>query len=524
MIARAYTAILPENLTSFPGPQTAYCMFGIQRLEMRVWEGKDGVESGLLAEIRRLANVALPRPGGGWEAMPYEDVRAQKLIDDDRSRRGGKPTGFFYLDLSHVAQEGHERDAGYRLGSVGSADYIIQLYGISSFLADIEAARAYWREGASIAHTILTWAAEDGFAELMRFYDPEFSVQFGLPVAAACYYQHVESLACTARHRWPLNPSSIFRSTIRPSRTSTRCFSVQHRLTKQPAQWAQVGSAIRSNAQGFQAIVNALVAQTAVLAQVQQTQHKETTELDRQDKLWARIARNTRGVYHDVLGATEALVKWTGLTTIFTGLLGAGSLYGLERIAETIGESRRTALGYGVGIGQQRAFGLDFGRFVNDPNQLLGGVAGAMLDIASPGYAGLVGGAGFSPEFLKQNNAAQVSAALLDKIPQIFAGLSDQMIQSRLTATGLDQLGLTSFDVKRLRDMQPEEREQQKRYLEDTTAFNLDPATAKQWQDLDTQLQRASGTIFTVLVQGLTSLTDPLKKLSTSVVDVLKHS
>lgn len=82
VIARAYTSIFANNLTSVSAPRVAFLLLKDAALEMGVWEGKDGVESGLLAEIRRLANVALPRPGGGWEAMPYEDVRAQKLIDD----------------------------------------------------------------------------------------------------------------------------------------------------------------------------------------------------------------------------------------------------------------------------------------------------------------------------------------------------------------------------------------------------------------------------------------------------------
>lgn len=101
VMARAYAAILSENLTSFAGPQTAYFMLRDTAMEMRVWEGKDGVEIGLVAEIRRLTNVGMPG-NNGWEAVPLEDVRTQKLIDDDHLTEVENLIVFFTL-VSHVA-------------------------------------------------------------------------------------------------------------------------------------------------------------------------------------------------------------------------------------------------------------------------------------------------------------------------------------------------------------------------------------------------------------------------------------
>jgi hypothetical protein len=50
---------------------------------------------------------------------------------------------------------------------LGWANNIIRLYGLRSFLADIDAERDYWREGRpegeSIIHTVLGWLANDGF-------------------------------------------------------------------------------------------------------------------------------------------------------------------------------------------------------------------------------------------------------------------------------------------------------------------------------------------------------------------------
>lgn len=59
-------------------------------------------------------------------------------------------------------------DGGGRAGGLlHGARYLIQLYGIRSFLADIDRDREFWREGSSIAHSLLDWAANDGIADFL---------------------------------------------------------------------------------------------------------------------------------------------------------------------------------------------------------------------------------------------------------------------------------------------------------------------------------------------------------------------
>ena len=120
-------------------------------------------------------------------------------------RGPGERARFFYLSLAHGVEKGSPE--GNRIECVGSANYVIELYGIRKFIADLERGREYWREspcccsrrnadstrttgagvGSAIAkcdcgrqtvsHSILTWATEDGFAELMREFDPDFPYQ-----------------------------------------------------------------------------------------------------------------------------------------------------------------------------------------------------------------------------------------------------------------------------------------------------------------------------------------------------------
>lgn len=81
-IARAYAAMIGNNLTAFSAPQVAFYLLRDAAKEMNRWDGDDGVERGLMAEIHRLTNVLMPSEKG-WVTVPFAEVHAKKMIDDD---------------------------------------------------------------------------------------------------------------------------------------------------------------------------------------------------------------------------------------------------------------------------------------------------------------------------------------------------------------------------------------------------------------------------------------------------------
>lgn len=81
-LAKAYNQIMSERLF-FTGPRVASLMLKQAAETSGAWEGPMGVETGLLPEIRRLANVVAPGAGRGWQMIPYTDAVRDEIIDEE---------------------------------------------------------------------------------------------------------------------------------------------------------------------------------------------------------------------------------------------------------------------------------------------------------------------------------------------------------------------------------------------------------------------------------------------------------
>jgi hypothetical protein len=75
---------------------------------------------------------------------------------------------------------------------------------------------------------------------------------------------------------------------------------------------------------------------------------------------WQNLAISTSSVAKNILGATESLIKWSGILSLVTG--GAG-LFGFDRLAQSVSSQRMAAMGTGGDYGARAAFLTNFRRF-----------------------------------------------------------------------------------------------------------------------------------------------------------------
>ena len=280
-----------------------------------------------------------------------------------------------------------------------------------------------------------------------------------------------------------------------------------------PAGWTEVGKSVSKTTKTFSELVAGFVAANQHAKQVAAAQKEADRLTKSQADHWRDISRHTREFASNIAGATANLLKWVGPIGVLSGLLGAGvGLFGLERLAASSAGQRRSAMGLGIGYGQQAAFGLNYGRFV-DANSLLGGVSGSLYNATSPGYVGLLA-AGISQQYLSSHNAAEVSGELLRRLPDLMKNTPRGLVGARLSALGLDNV-ISAEDAVRYLDAPPDERaEQQRRYQTDAGALGLTKDQQRAWQDFQTAMERAGAKIENVFVTGLSPLAPALSKLS----------
>lgn len=289
-------------------------------------------------------------------------------------------------------------------------------------------------------------------------------------------------------------------------------------LASMPAAWKQVSQLTNATAISFRGIVAEMVAANVkqkllVEAQTKADQITRTTA-DR----WRDLARSSRAFATSVGDATRSILKWGGITGVFSGLLGLGSLWGLERLAAAAGGQRRSSLGLGLSAGEQQAFGANYGRVV-DPQQILGGVSEALGDVTK---RFTLYGAGLSEADLAGKNTAQVSALLVQRLKSLADATPETQLGTVLSSRGLNQF-VSLEDFRRLRNTSGGELAQYGQdFSRNQERLALTDAQLKAWQDLNVKLDTAGKAIERTFILGLTPLAEPLAKLSDSVTKVVE--
>lgn len=290
-------------------------------------------------------------------------------------------------------------------------------------------------------------------------------------------------------------------------------------LKKTPNIWAKAGKEAAGAATSFEAGLAALLAMLDIASQLADQTDKAKRKSKETGDSWKDAAKWSKQFAGNVYSATISLAKWVGIGTAISGLVGAGGLWGLDRLAGGAGAARRQAQGLGLSIGQQRAFEVDLGRLV-EPSLFLGGVNEALTDATKRRflYAG-----GLSGGDLAGKNTAQVSIALLTSIKRLADNTDPKLLGQLLQARGLGQFGLGVEDLRRLRDTPTRDlRGFISQYTRDQGAFGFDDATAQKWQDLDRALESSKTKIEAAFVIGLAPLTKGIAGLSDAAANAIR--
>ncbi|WP_407258132.1 lytic transglycosylase domain-containing protein [Klebsiella quasipneumoniae] len=210
---------------------------------------------------------------------------------------------------------------------------------------------------------------------------------------------------------------------------------------------------------------------------------------------------------------TASLLLWSGIVGIFTGVLGVGGLFGINRLAATTGAQRFTSLGLGTSIGALDSTAINYQKALGNPAGTLGAIRDSQMDLSKR----------WTFQAMGINNPDQDPAKLL---PQMIRNARDIFVKSGSTLQGANAYGLTNFftldDLNRFKNMSDEEiTAMEKRAQQDARMLQITDQQARQWQDFNVQLDYSSQSIRNTFVRGLGPLTPQLSKLSDALAGAI---
>lgn len=250
----------------------------------------------------------------------------------------------------------------------------------------------------------------------------------------------------------------------------------------------------------------------AALAGAVTSVSKMTKALSQDQVIWRTLVKHSDTFKTNIASATTSMLRLAGLAGATGGLLGIGSLFGLEHLAAGVGRGRSEASGVGTTYGQQRAFELTYGRFVNPG--MLGRISEALSD-PSKGYV-------FQGVNTAGGNSVDVARQLLPILKRFVDTTPDRLLGTLAQAKGYTNI-LSLEDLKRLRGAQPGELaglggDYARRFNE----FGRNPKTERSFQDFDNMLDEAGEKIRTAFVEGIAPLIPSLTALSKAMSELAR--
>ncbi len=282
----------------------------------------------------------------------------------------------------------------------------------------------------------------------------------------------------------------------------------QTQVDSLPGAWSKVDRAIKSTSNPIKQIGAIATGMNEKLKAAQTTQEKFRISAQATGKAFGVMASSTTKLASNIKDVTVNLLRWASLTSVFSGLLGAGGLFGLNRLGEAAANSRREAQGLGISAGEHTAAQINYQKLVN-VDSMLSKINEAKYDVTK---RSAFAASGMNAGDWENQNAAQIMTKLLPQIKNKFSEVGG-------TKQAADATGLTQFvsmeDLMRLKAVTRAEIDAATAsYEADKKSLDISDKTQASWQAFNTQLQRSGLQIENTLQRGLVGLTGPISRLS----------
>lgn len=289
--------------------------------------------------------------------------------------------------------------------------------------------------------------------------------------------------------------------------------------TRATSQSTQLANAFNDGLAALTGIVDRLDQVNEHLGEANKRQDDLNKKASSSGSLFSKLTRDAKSFSGHVKDATTSLLSWGGILGIFTGVLGAGGLFGINRLAATTSTQRFTSLGLGTSIGGLDSTAINYQKALGNPVATLGAIRDSQADLSRR----------WTFQAMGINNPDRSPDQLL---PEMIRNARDIYVKNGSTLQGAQAHGLTNFfsidDLNRFKNMSDAEiSAMEKRAQRDARLLQISDQQARQWQDFNIQLDYSGQSIRNTFVRGLAPLAPALTKLSdalTSAIDTVLKS
>lgn len=289
-------------------------------------------------------------------------------------------------------------------------------------------------------------------------------------------------------------------------------------LQSQGGKWKDASKAIQQTQKDFTKLAQAAaeVAHNAAKTGNSALVFKNTTQST--ERSMRDLARSTKDVAGNILSATTSLLKWAGITGIIGGLLGAGGLFGMDRLAASVMSNGKASAGMGSTYGQLQSAKINLQNLLGSPEGALGNIANMQGDVSKYGAF-----TGMGINGIKDKSPAQL---LVESILSAKNMLSTHFPTGPINQQYVEARGyLNAFSMEDLRRIRGESTKDLNRELSgfqsQSASLDQGKGTITAWDNFKKQIDSAGQQIENVFVKKLIPLTGPLEQLSDAVAKAI---
>lgn len=291
----------------------------------------------------------------------------------------------------------------------------------------------------------------------------------------------------------------------------------QAAVKQTPEAWTALGEEVKGTAFDFEKMNLMLQEHQEKMNKILGATAKAGKEASFIGSVWNGVTSGSKIFFGNITKATVSLSKWAGLTSVFASIIGAGGLFGIDRLAASVSQGRRSSLGLGISYGEQQSFDTSFQR-LGDPSALLEWMNNAQQNPEDRWSLGAVMGTAQEAERL---SGMSTSAAVVEALPTIKRRVD------KFPAMSFDQAAAAygiPVDVARvIRNMPASELQDLiQSYRSGVRGMDLPPDVLKKWNDLDNMIDAAEGAISRAFVDQLSTLTPGVEKLTQTLTRLVE--